>query len=180
VTPEQTELVRQSFDAIWPVRRKLADQFYRRFFELAPDAQGLFRSDMERQHLKLMDMIAAIVGTLDEREIFQSIISHSGRQHAQFGAKPLHFAAFGDALIWGLEQQFGAAFTPEMKEAWIKLYDDVQREMMRAGGTSEDAGSRACFSLISAFSIGLHLIACRVTARGPIRCGSFSTPPRSG
>ena len=140
VTPEQTELVRQSFDAIWPVRRKLADQFYRRFFELAPDAKGLFRSDMERQYLKLMDMIAAIVGTLDKREMFQSIISHSGRQHAQFGAKPLHFAAFGDALIWGLEQQFGAAFTPEMKEAWIKLYDDVQREMMRGGGISEDAG----------------------------------------
>jgi truncated hemoglobin YjbI len=71
VTPEQTELVRQSFDAIWPVRRKLADQFYRRF-ELAPDAQSLFRSDMERQYLKLMDMIAAIVGTLDKREMFQS------------------------------------------------------------------------------------------------------------
>jgi hemoglobin-like flavoprotein len=141
VTPEQTELVRQSFDAIWPVRRKLADQFYRRFFELAPDAQGLFRGDMERQYLKLMDMIAAIVGTLDKREMFQSIISHSGRQHAQFGAKPLHFAAFGDALIWGLEQQFGAAFTPEMKEAWIELYDDVQREMMRAGGTLKDADS---------------------------------------
>jgi hemoglobin-like flavoprotein len=119
VTPEQTELVRQSFDAIWPVRRKLADQFYRRFFELAPDAQALFRSDMERQYLKLMDMIAAIVGTLDKREMFQSVISHSGRQHAQFGAKPLHFAALGDALIWGLEQQLGAAFTPEMKEAWI-------------------------------------------------------------
>jgi hypothetical protein len=41
--------------------------------------------------------------------------------------------AFGKALIWGLEQQFGAAFTPEMKEAWIKLSDDVQREMVRAG-----------------------------------------------
>jgi hemoglobin-like flavoprotein len=91
-------------------------------------------------YLKLMDTIAAIVGTLDKREMFQSIISHSGRQHTQFGAKPLHFAAFGDALIWGLEQQFGAAFTPEMKEAWIKLYDDVQREMMRGGGISEDAG----------------------------------------
>ena len=74
---------------------------------------------MERQHLKLMDMIAAIVGTLDKREMFQSIISYSGRQHAEFGATPLHSAAFGDALIWGLEQQFGAAFTPEMKEAWI-------------------------------------------------------------
>jgi hemoglobin-like flavoprotein len=98
----------------------------------------MFRSDMERQYLKLMDMIAAIVGTLDKHEMFQSIIRHSGRQHAQFGAKPLHFAAFGKALIWGLEQQFGAAFTPEMKEAWIKLYDDVQREMVRAGDISEE------------------------------------------
>jgi len=118
---------------MWPIRRKLADQFYRGFFELAPDAQGLFRGDMERQHLKLMDTIAAIVGALDKREMFQSIISHSGRQHAQFGAKPLHFAAFGNSLIWSLEQQFGAAFTPEMKEAWIKLYDEVQSEMIRAG-----------------------------------------------
>ncbi|MGA6962089.1 MAG: globin domain-containing protein [Xanthobacteraceae bacterium] len=130
---KQAELVRQSFDAIWPVHRNLASQFYRRFFELAPDAQGLFSSDMERQHLKLMDMIAAIVGALDKREMFQSIISHSGRQHARFGAKPFHFAAFGDSLICSLEQQFGAAFTPEMKDAWITLYDAVQSEMIRAG-----------------------------------------------
>jgi hypothetical protein len=25
--------------------------------------------------------------------------------------------AFGDALIWSLEQQFGSTFTPEMREA---------------------------------------------------------------
>ena len=79
-----------------------------------------------------MDMIAALVGALDKREIFQSIISHSGRQHAQFGVNRSHFVAFGDALIWGLEQQFGAAFTPELKEAWITLYDAVQREMIRS------------------------------------------------
>jgi nitric oxide dioxygenase len=133
LSSEQAALVRQSFDAIWPVRRKPADQFYRRFFEPAPDAQRLFRGDMERQYLKLMDTIAALVGTLDKRELFQSITSQSGRQHAQFGAKPSHFAAFGDALIWGLEQQLGGAFTPEMKRAWITLYDAVQSEMIRAG-----------------------------------------------
>jgi hypothetical protein len=32
-----------------------------------------------------------------------------------------------------LEQQFGAAFTPELKKAWLILYDAVQDEMMRAG-----------------------------------------------
>ena len=79
-----------------------------------------------------MDMIAAIVGALDKRELFQSLISHTGRQHAQFGVNPSHFVAFGTALMWGLEQQFGNAFTPELKEAWVKLYDAVQSEMLRA------------------------------------------------
>jgi hemoglobin-like flavoprotein len=144
MTPEQVYLIRQSFDAIWPVRRKLAVTFYRRFFELAPDAQQLFPSEMERQHLKLMDSIAAIVGALDKRELFQSVISHTGRHHVGFGAKSSHFAAFGEALIWGLEQQFGAAFTPELKKAWITLYDAVQGEMMRAGlqATKTDDSAR--------------------------------------
>lgn len=132
MTPQQVGLVKKSFDAIWPVHRKLAGLFYQRFFELAPEAQRLFSNDMERQHLKLMDMIAAIVGALDKRELFQSIISHSGHQHAKFGVQPSHFVAFGDALIWSLEQQFGTAFTPELKQAWIALYDVVQREMVRA------------------------------------------------
>jgi hemoglobin-like flavoprotein len=131
MTPKQVDLIRHSFDAIWPVRRKLASLFYSHFFERAPDAKLLFPSDMERQHLKLMDMIAAIVGALDKRELFQSIIRHTGRQHAQLGVKSSDFVAFGDALIWSLEQQFGAAFTPELKDAWIELYGKVQNEMLR-------------------------------------------------
>jgi hemoglobin-like flavoprotein len=132
MTPEQVGLIQRSFDAIWPIRRKHAGSFYSRFFELAPDTQRLFPNDLERQHLKLMDMIAAIVGALDKRELFQSLITHSGRQHAQFGVKSSHFVAFGDALIWSLEQQFGPAFTPELREAWIALYDAVQNKMVRA------------------------------------------------
>src|SRR5437867_761226 len=93
MTPEQIELIMKSFDALWPGRRKLGEEFYARFFELAPDSRGLFPNDMERQRLKLMDTIAAIVGSLDKREIFQSIISHTARQHAQFGVQPPHFVA---------------------------------------------------------------------------------------
>ena len=135
MTPEQIDLVRKSFDALWPFHRKLAEQFYGRFFELAPDARRLFPNDMERQQLKLMDTITAIVGSLDQREIFQSIISHTGRKHAEFGVQTPHFVAFGDALIWGLQQQLGPAFTPELKQAWIELYDAIRVEMMRAAKT---------------------------------------------
>src|SRR6516225_4659722 len=124
MTPKQAHLIRHSFDAIWPVRLKVAELFYRRFFELAHDAQRLFPSDM--------DMIAAIVGALDERDFFQSIIRHTGRQHADFGVSPHHFDAFGDALIWCLEEQFGPAFTPALREAWITLYDSVRTQMIHS------------------------------------------------
>ena len=121
------------------LRRKLAGQFYCRFFGLAPDTRRLFPNDMERQQLKLMDTLAAIVATLDQREICQSIISHTGRKHADFGVQTSHFTAFGEALIWGLQQQFGPAFTPQMQQAWTVLYDAVQEEMMRAAkGAPED------------------------------------------
>ena len=101
ITPRQVDLIRRSFDSMWPVRGKLAALFYLRFFELVPDARPLFPMEMERQNLKLMDMIAAIVGAIENKELFRSILIHIGRDHVRFGAKPQHFVAFGDALIWG-------------------------------------------------------------------------------
>jgi hemoglobin-like flavoprotein len=130
--PAQAELVRRSFDAIWPVRRKFANRFYQRFFALAPSARRLFPGDMERQHRALMDMIAAIVGALDEHDLFQSIIHHTGRRHADFGVDDSDFAAFGHALIQSLEEQFGPAFTPDLRAAWIQLYESVRSGMVRA------------------------------------------------
>jgi len=134
MTPEQVDLIRKSFDAMWPMRRDIADLCYSRFFELAPDARDLFPSDMERQRVKLMDMIAALVGSLDQPALFHSIVTHSGRQHARFGVRPSHYDAMGEALIWSLECKFGASFTPELRASWRARYATVQVEMRRAAG----------------------------------------------
>jgi hemoglobin-like flavoprotein len=133
MTTEQAELIRKSFDAMGLARRRIADLCYQRLFELAPEARSLFPDDMERQQLKLMDMIAALVAALDQRELFQSLITQSGRQHAGFGVQPSQYAAFGEALLWSLEQEFGTSFTPELKEAWRALYATVQEKMLQAG-----------------------------------------------
>jgi hemoglobin-like flavoprotein len=141
MTPEQAALIRTSFDAMWPIRCGLADLFYSRLFELAPEARGLFPDDMEKQRLKLVDMIAALVGALDQRELFQSLITHSGRQHAEFGVTPSHYVAFGEALMGSLERQFGATFTPELRAAWSALYAVVRDEMVRAGAERSGSGA---------------------------------------
>ena len=53
----------------------VADLCYSRFFELASDTRALFPSDMKRQRLRLMDTIAALVGSLDQRELFESLVT---------------------------------------------------------------------------------------------------------
>jgi hemoglobin-like flavoprotein len=132
MTPEEVELIRKSFDAMWSVRDDIAELCYSRFFELAPDARGLFRGDMERQRLKLMDMVAALVGSLDQSGLFQSLVAQSGRQHDRFGVQPSQYAALGEALMWSLEYKLGPSFTPELRESWKALYANVQAEMLRA------------------------------------------------
>jgi hemoglobin-like flavoprotein len=129
---EQIRQIRDSFDAMGLSRRKVAEAFYRRFFEFVPEARRMFPEDMERLHLKLMDTIAALVGALDNPAVFQSIIAQVGRHHARFGVTPSQLTAFGDALLQTWEQHFGPAFTPELRQAWTALYDTVQRDMLQA------------------------------------------------
>jgi hemoglobin-like flavoprotein len=136
MTPEQVDLIRKSFDAMWPIRHDIAQLCYSRFFELVPDARELFPDDMERQRIKLMDMIAELVGSLDERPLFQSLVTNSGRHHARFGVQSSQYVAMGDALMWSLESQFGESFTPELRESWKTLYATVQVEMLRAAGAT--------------------------------------------
>ena len=42
MTPRQADLIRRSFDAIWPVRRKIASRFYRRFLNSLPTPSAIF------------------------------------------------------------------------------------------------------------------------------------------
>src|SRR5262249_61295812 len=93
MSPEQVGLITRSFDEMWPLRRNLAAKFYARFFANAPDARRLFPDDMERQYLKLMNTIAAIVCALDNRALFQSIVGHTARKHAQFGVTVFQLSA---------------------------------------------------------------------------------------
>jgi len=48
-------------------------------------------------------------------------------------------------LIWCLEHQFGAAFPPELREAWITLYGAVRTEMIPFGKTCGMTAGRAVF-----------------------------------
>src|SRR5438128_8088321 len=64
MTPEQVNLVQQSFAKVAPISEQAAELFYDRLFEVAPSVQAMFPADMTEQRKKLMGTLAVVVNGL--------------------------------------------------------------------------------------------------------------------
>jgi hemoglobin-like flavoprotein len=132
MTPEQVNLVQQSFAKVAPIADKAADLFYDRLFAIAPEVRSLFPSDLTEQKKKLMQMIATAVTNLHQVEKIIPAVEELGRRHVGYGVTPKHYEPVGAALLWTLEQGLGADFTPPVKAAWTETYVTVAGVMQNA------------------------------------------------
>jgi hemoglobin-like flavoprotein len=123
VTPDQKLLVQDSFRLVVPIADTAAELFYGRLFELDPSLRMLFRGDMREQGRKLMQMLTVAVRGLDTLEAVVPAVQALGRRHATYGVQPQHFDTVGAALLWTLERGLGAAFTPDVRDAWAAVYE---------------------------------------------------------
>lgn len=132
LSTEDIMLVRASFAQVAPIKHKAADLFYGRLFELAPQVRRMFPADLRDQKQKLMAMIAAAVGALHDLEALVPRVKALGMRHVAYGASSTHYDVVGQALLWTLEQGLGAAFTPDVRAAWTRVYG-LLAETMQAG-----------------------------------------------
>jgi hemoglobin-like flavoprotein len=116
-------LVTESFAKVAPISEKAAELFYNRLWEIDPGTKDLFKkTNMREQGRKLMQTLATAVGALHNLEAIIPVVEQLGRRHIAYGVKKEQYDTVGQALIWTLEQGLGADFTPEVKEAWTKVY----------------------------------------------------------
>ena len=132
LTPTQKTLVQDSFKTIAPIADDAAALFYRRLFELDPSLERMFKGDMAEQRRKLMQMLTAAVKGLDRLEQLVPVVQDLGRRHAGYGVADRHYDTVGAALIWTLEKGLGAAFTPDVKDAWVTVYGILATTMQEA------------------------------------------------
>jgi hemoglobin-like flavoprotein len=152
LTQEQRAAVLRTWALVEPVTETVADLVYRRLFELAPDYQALFPPDIAPQKRKLIQMLRFIVRTLDwsdaqwresvqeDSDLFLVMLA-LGRRHAELYKVPdAAYATVGEALVWTLDYGLGKAFTPDVKEAWVRVYTLVSMtmKMSRASRVSRD------------------------------------------
>ena len=132
LTVTQKKLVQNTFATIAPIADDAAALFYRRLFELDPSLERMFRGDMKEQRKKLMQMLTAAVKGLDRLDQLVPVVEDLGRRHAGYGVVDAHYETVGSALLWTLEKGLGAAFTPDVRDAWATVYGLLATTMKNA------------------------------------------------
>jgi len=122
MTPEQVQLIKNSWAQVVPISDKAAELFYGKLFELDPSVRPLFKGDMTEQGQKLMKMINTAVNGLDRLEAIVPAVQQLGVRHIAYGVKDDHYDTVGAALLWTLDAGLGDAFTDDVKDAWATVY----------------------------------------------------------
>jgi hemoglobin-like flavoprotein len=130
MTPDQVNLVQQSFAKVAPISDQAAVLFYDRLFEVAPTVKAMFPADLREQRKKLMATLAVVVNGLGRLESVLPAASALAKRHVSYGAKPEHYPVVGGALLWTLEKGLGDAWTPEVADAWKTAYGTLSGFMI--------------------------------------------------
>jgi hemoglobin-like flavoprotein len=129
--------VQSTWKTVEAIAPQAAELFYANLFAADPSLRPLFKGDMAAQGRKLMQMIGAAVGKLDDLDTLVPILRNLGARHAGYGVQDAHYDTVGRALLRTLEQGLGEAFTPEVKDAWASVYGTMAGVMMLAASTAE-------------------------------------------
>lgn len=132
MTPEQSNLVRSSWNKVLRIADTASDLFYERLFTMDPKLKELFPSDMSVQKKKLIAALARIVVSLEKPDVLVPLAQDLGRRHIGYGATERDYQTVGGALLWTLEQGLGELWTPELKEAWTAAYTALTGIMIEA------------------------------------------------
>jgi len=138
MTPDEKELVRESWARVLPIQETAASLFYGRLFEQNPEVRPMFKGDMQEQGVKLMKMLDLAVGSLDDLDRLVDPLKQAGKAHKDYGVAEADYAKVATALLWTLEQGLGEAYTPDVASAWTSTYTTLSSVMIDGAGYGED------------------------------------------
>ena len=130
LTPRQKWLVRESFESVCEYSTAVAELFYGRLFELAPQTRNLFAIEIRTQARKLNETLRSVVDALDRFDELRPQLLELGRKHAEYRVQPQHYDMLVAALTWAFAQALGGAFSRETRTAWEQLLNAVSAVML--------------------------------------------------
>jgi hemoglobin-like flavoprotein len=143
MTPENKQLVKDSWAKVLPIKETAAELFYGRLFEVYPEVKPMFKGDMKEQGRKLMAMLNTAVNGLDNLEPLLEPLKKMGAAHKGYGVSADDYGKVADAFLWTLGQGLGDDFTDDVKNAWVETYTAVANVMIEGAeyDTSEESAA---------------------------------------
>lgn len=141
LTAKEISLLQSSFAKVAPIKDAAAEIFYDKLFEYDPRLKQLFKGSMKTQGNKLMATLGVAVKGLNDLEKLVPVLQNLAIKHVDYGVKVEDYTPVGNALLYALSQGLGAQYTPEVKEAWVKLYRLVADVMRSAAYPDYDSAS---------------------------------------
>jgi methyl-accepting chemotaxis protein len=139
MNPHTITLVQRSWSEVLPMADQAAELFYAKLFELDPTLQPLFKGNLKAQGQRLMQMIGAAVGMLDDAPTLLPVLRELGQRHAGYGVQTPHYATVGAALLHTLYMGLGSAYTRDVQAAWTEVYGLVADTMSGAATAAGQA-----------------------------------------
>ena len=134
--PNDTKLVKDSWALVNGDLPAVGMLFYKNLFEAAPAARELFAgTTIEKQSLRLMEMVDAAVKLLDQPEVLVPVLKELGERHGAYGTEEVHYPIVGGALMKTLSMGLGKNMTPEVEAAWGRVYGLISSTMIEGSNT---------------------------------------------
>ena len=137
MSPNQIELIENSWKFIVQNRSESGTIFYTRLFQINPELRSLFKEDIESQAQKLVALITFIVHKLNNIDDVLADVKALGERHRKYNVKPEYYGSVANALLWTLEKALGDRWTKEMEDAWVAMYLMLSRTMIEAARSQE-------------------------------------------
>jgi nitric oxide dioxygenase len=121
MTPDQIQIVRLTLAQATSHGHVVGREFYRHLFAVAPDLAARFSGDVDAESAKLKDALKLTFASLTDMRFLVATLESLERRGVARGLTDAHCRAIGKSLLWAMERRMGAAFTPQVCEAWISF-----------------------------------------------------------
>lgn len=124
-----SSLIIASLDRLCPISQTVDDLFHLRLLDTYPDVYRFFIMDIEPRDLRLLHVLAHILGHVRQCGAIAPTVRTLARSHGVFRLIEAHYAALAETLIWTLRRSLGESFTVEVERAWMgALWETLRRD----------------------------------------------------